>query len=127
MPIPRNMTLVEARSGWLDLEQSEEETISIHEVIDAHPWDGCVAFMQAMKETYGWAQPDANPWIVVAQATRRPMISYRDWRQRNGDDLLGCLQCCRVSKLSWMTGTEDKRGQTQVLYRGAGQAQAHRG
>ena len=29
---------------WLArLEQAEEEVINIHEVIDAHPWDGCVA------------------------------------------------------------------------------------
>src|SRR4029077_1185135 len=54
---PRNMTLAEAREWLTRMEQSEQEVIAIHEVIDAHPWDGCVAFMQAMKETYGWAQP----------------------------------------------------------------------
>ena len=43
---PRQMKLSEAREWLTRLEQAEEQVVSIREVIDAHPWDGCVAFLR---------------------------------------------------------------------------------
>lgn len=40
--------------------QEEEEVIAVHEDVDAFPFDGAHAFMEAMKQTYGWASPQAR-------------------------------------------------------------------
>lgn len=58
---PRKMTYAEAYEWLKRLEQADQEEINIHEVIDAHPWDGAVAFMKAMQNTYGWATPAPTP------------------------------------------------------------------
>lgn len=58
---PRKMSLREAREWLQRLEQADEEVIGVHEVIEAHPWDGAVAFMKAMQRTYGWANPVPTP------------------------------------------------------------------
>lgn len=54
---PGKMPLREAIKT-LERKAADEETIlDVHEVIDAHPHDGLVAFSWAMKEIYGWASP----------------------------------------------------------------------
>ncbi len=40
--------------------KDEEETVSVHETIDAFPFDGAYAFMEALKQIYGWASPQAR-------------------------------------------------------------------
>ena len=64
---PRKMTFNEAAVWLKRLEAADEEVINIHEVIDAHPWDGAVAFMKAMKEVYGWATPAPTPGFFGPQ------------------------------------------------------------
>lgn len=36
--------------------EEEESKISVYEKINCFPWDGAIAFMTAMRETYGWTQ-----------------------------------------------------------------------
>ena len=51
MPIPKAIDA-------LKILQKEEETImDVHEVIDCFPLEGAVAFVEAMREIYGWATP----------------------------------------------------------------------
>lgn len=112
---PRNMTLLEAREWLARLEQADEEPIAIHEVIDAHPWDGCVAFMQAMKETYGWAAPTPQqkwwgrqpPQMISIETGvgETATIFWGGFRLPNIDGQLIC-------------GTEEKRGQVRFAIQG---------
>ncbi len=54
---PVKMTFKEA-AKWLEqLEKADQEEIAINEVIDAFPFDGAIALMTALKQTYGWATP----------------------------------------------------------------------
>jgi transitional endoplasmic reticulum ATPase len=55
--IPVNMTFNEAKD-WLErLERADQENIAVNEVIEAFPFDGAIALMKALKQTYGWASP----------------------------------------------------------------------
>jgi transitional endoplasmic reticulum ATPase len=113
---PRNMTLLEAREWLTRLEQGEEETIAINEVIDAHPWDGCVAFMQAMRETYGWAAPTpTGPWWG-----RRPptMISIETGVGETATIFWGGFNLPGIDG-QLMTAVEEKRGQVRFCIQGA--------
>ena len=113
---PRNMTLREARDWLVRLEQSDEEAISIHEVIDAHPWDGRVAFMQAMKETYGWASPTpTGPWWRRHAPT---MFSIETGVGENATIFWGGFQLPNVEG-QLITGTEEKRGQVRFCIDGS--------
>lgn len=58
---PSRMSPAEAREWLTRYEKAEQEVIAIHETVNAHPWDGAVAFMLAMKETFGWATPVPKP------------------------------------------------------------------
>lgn len=47
---------------WLaTFDAAQEQIVNVCEDIDAYPWDGAVAFMQALKEIYGWASPVPTP------------------------------------------------------------------
>jgi ATPase family protein associated with various cellular activities (AAA) len=112
---PRNMTLLEAREWLTRLEQAEDEVIRIHEVIDAHPWDGCVAFMQAMRETYGWASPTpTGPWWNRNAPT---MISIETGISETASIFWGGFKLPGVDG-QLMTGTEEKRGQIKFVIQG---------
>ena len=112
---PRNMGLREAREWLARLEQSDEEAININEVIDAHPWDGCVAFLQAMKETYGWASPTpTGPWWRRHAPT---MISIETGVGETATIFWGGFQLPNVDG-QLVTGTEEKRGQVRFCITG---------
>ena len=112
---PRNMGLREARDWLARLEQSDEEAININEVIDAHPWDGCVAFLQAMKETYGWASPTpTGPWWRRHAPT---MISIETGVGETATIFWGGFQLPNVDG-QLVTGTEEKRGQVRFCITG---------
>jgi hypothetical protein len=112
---PRNMTLLEAREWLHRLEQAEEEVIGIHEVIDAHPWDGCVAFMQAMRETYGWGAPTpTGPWWRRHTPT---MISIETGVNETASIFWGGFQLPGVEG-QLITETEEKRGQVRFCIGG---------
>lgn len=58
---PHDMTYKEAIAS-LELRQREEETdVSVNEIVKAFPFDGAYAFMNAMKQIYGWATPIPTP------------------------------------------------------------------
>jgi transitional endoplasmic reticulum ATPase len=112
---PRNMTLQEAREWLVRLEQAEEEVISIHEVIDAHPWDGCVAFLKAMQQTYGWASPTpTGPWWRRNAPT---MMSIETGVGETTSIFWGGFRLPGVDG-QLMTGTEEKRGQVKFCIEG---------
>lgn len=54
---PARMTYAEAKKYLDRLEKDENEEVNVHEVVDAFPFDGAVAFMKALKRIYGWASP----------------------------------------------------------------------
>jgi transitional endoplasmic reticulum ATPase len=112
---PRHMTLLEAREWLLRLEQSEEETISIHEVIDAHPWDGCVAFMQAMRETWGWASPTPQQRWWGRQPPQ--MMSIETGVGETATIFWGAFRLPGVDG-QLVTETEEKRGQVKFCIGG---------
>jgi len=112
---PRNMTLLEAREWLMRLEQAEEEQISIHEVIDAHPWDGCVAFMQAMKETYGWAAPTPQQKWWGRQPPQ--MISIETGVGETATIFWGGFRLPGIDG-QLITATEEKRGQVKFCIQG---------
>lgn len=112
---PRNMTLPEAREWLIRLEKADEETIAIHEVIDAHPWDGCVAFMQAMKETYGWAAP--TPQMKWWGPQPPQMISIETGVGETATIFWGGFRLPGIDGML-ITGTEEKRGQIKFAIQG---------
>ena len=112
---PRNMTLLEAREWLARLEQAEEEVINIHEVIDAHPWDGCVAFLKAMQQTYGWASPTpTGPWWRRNSPT---MMSIETGIGETTSIFWGGFRLPGIDG-QLMTGTEEKKGQTRFCIQG---------
>jgi ATPase family associated with various cellular activities (AAA) len=54
---PGKMPLDKAITALMRKQQDEEQTFAVHEVIDAYPHDGAVAFVKAMTKLYGWASP----------------------------------------------------------------------
>ena len=113
---PRNMTLQEAREWLARLEMAEEETINVYEVIDAHPWDGCVAFMQAMRETYGWASPTpTGPWWRRNAPT---MMSIETGINETASIFWGGFRLPGVEG-QLMTGTDEKKGQVRFCIQGS--------
>lgn len=113
---PRNMTLAEA-TEWLNrLAVAENEMISIHEVIDAHPWDGCVAFMQAMKETYGWASPSPSPRWWGRQPPQ--MISIETGVGETATIFWGGFRLPNIDG-QLETATEEKKGQVRFCIEGS--------
>lgn len=54
---PTRMNFEEARDWLTRLETSDQEKISVNEVIEAFPFDGAIAMMRALKQVYGWATP----------------------------------------------------------------------
>ena len=112
---PRNMTLLEAREWLSRLEQAEEEVINVHEVIDAHPWDGCVAFLKAMQETYGWASPTpTGPWWRRNAPT---MMSIETGINETTSIFWGGFRLPGVDG-QLTTGTEEKKGQVRFCIQG---------
>ena len=112
---PRNMTLLEARE-WLDrLEAAEGEVISIYEVVDAHPWDGCIAFMQAMKETYGWAAPTPQSKWWGRQPPQ--MISIETGVGETATIFWGGFRLPGIDG-NLITGTDEKKGQVRFCIQG---------
>lgn len=72
---PTNMTIPEAKEWLTRREEADQEEIAIHETIEAYPWDGAVAFMQAMKEIYGWANPVPTPGFFPGMKKPPTMVS----------------------------------------------------
>ncbi len=54
---PAHMPLDDAINSLQRLKKDEEQVLNAVELIDAHPMDGAVALMKAMKRKYGWASP----------------------------------------------------------------------
>lgn len=68
---PNKMSFSDAREWLTRLENAENQAVQIIEPIkDAHPWDGAVAFMKALKEIYGWANPVPTPGFFGPQPPR---------------------------------------------------------
>ena len=58
---PGKMSLGKAIEALVRKQKDEEQAFSVHEVIDAFPLDGAVAFVKAMTKLYGWASPVPTP------------------------------------------------------------------
>lgn len=54
---PSHMPLDDAINSLIRLKKDEDQVLNAVELIDAHPMDGAVALMKAMKRKYGWASP----------------------------------------------------------------------
>lgn len=72
---PTNMTIPEAKEWLTRREKADQEAVAINETIDAYPWDGAVAFMKAMKEIYGWANPVPTPGFFPGMENPPVMVS----------------------------------------------------
>lgn len=59
--VPEKMSLAEARVWLHRREEEENETVAIHEVIDAFPLEGAYAFSKALARTYGFVSLVATP------------------------------------------------------------------
>ena len=57
---PGKMPLGKAIEALVRKQQDEEQTFVVHEIIDAYPLDGAVAFVKAMTKLYGWASPQTE-------------------------------------------------------------------
>jgi len=58
---PHKMRVGEAIQTLERIQQAEETTVAIHEEINAYPLDGAYAFMQVLKNVYGWASAVPTP------------------------------------------------------------------
>lgn len=64
---PTAMPIDDAVQALIRLKASEEEVMSVSEVIETSPLDGAVAFMRALKQQYGWASPIPTPGFFGPQ------------------------------------------------------------
>lgn len=58
---PGKMPLQKAIDELTRKLKDEETVVALHEIIDAHPYDGAVAFAKAMAQLYGWASSVPTP------------------------------------------------------------------
>src|SRR3954471_17669558 len=58
---PGKMPLAKAIEALQRKQKDEETPVSVHEVIEGHPFDGLVAFVKAMANLYGWSSPVPTP------------------------------------------------------------------
>lgn len=58
---PEKMPLQDAITALQRKLKDEEQMMDVHEVIEAFPTDGAVAFTMALKKKYGWASPVPVP------------------------------------------------------------------
>ncbi len=58
---PDAMPIQEAIDALMRKLEDEETELDVHEVIDAFPLDGAVAFVKALKQKYGWAASVPTP------------------------------------------------------------------
>lgn len=58
----------------LEQKKKDEETrVNVHEtIVEAFPWDGALAFFQAMCDTYGWGQAVKTPPKHIFDSGREP-------------------------------------------------------
>jgi transitional endoplasmic reticulum ATPase len=58
---PHEMTYDEGIQALIRIKEQENMKVAVHEVVDAYPFDGAIAFMKAMKQQYGWASAVPTP------------------------------------------------------------------
>lgn len=58
---PGPMSLTDAITTLQRKQKDLETVMNVVEFIDTHPMDGAVAFVEAMKQKYGWASPVPTP------------------------------------------------------------------
>lgn len=58
---PSEMPIPEAIKVLQDKAKEQDTVVSVHEVIDASPLDGAVAFAKALQRIYGWANSVPTP------------------------------------------------------------------
>ncbi len=59
--LPEGMSYEDAIEWCQRMIKEENETVAINEEIDAWPFDGAIALMKAMKETFGWSSLVPTP------------------------------------------------------------------
>ena len=115
---PSPMTLP-AAIKMLERKQEEEETIvSFSETIPAFPWDGAVAFMEAMRRTYGWTQ--AVPTMTFFGPKAPAMLTVEDGPNHNRQVVWGSfkLPFFEDAQSSLETGATERNGMLQFAIRG---------
>lgn len=112
---PGKMPLDKAIEALMRKRKDEEQPFAVHEVIDAYPLDGAVAFVKAMTKLYGWASPVATPGFF---GPRPPsMISVKVGP--NDDDVIQCpLGSFKLPGIDEPIGTtidENSKGQQAFI------------
>lgn len=83
---PGKMPLEKALEALQRRIKDESQPFTVHEVIDAFPHDGAVAFVGAMKNLYGWASPQT---VMTFFGPRPPqMLSIKTGP--GSDDVVQC-------------------------------------
>ena len=83
---PEKMPLEKAINALVRKHQDEMQDFNLHEIIDAFPYDGVVAFVKAMQKLYGWASPIPTPGFFGPKPPQ--MLSVKTgWRN---EDVLQC-------------------------------------
>ncbi len=59
--MPTNMSMGDAIEHLKRLKTHGEKVVGINEIIKVFPFDGAVAFMKAMQQRFGWAEPQPTP------------------------------------------------------------------
>ena len=83
---PGKMPIGKAIEALVRKQKDEEQAFSVHEVIDAYPLDGAVAFVKAMTKLYGWASPVPTPGFFGPKPPQ--MISVKTGP--NDEDVIQC-------------------------------------
>ena len=58
---PGKMSIDKAIDALVRKKKDEDTIVNVFEIIDAHPLDGIVAFVKAMRNLYGWSSPVPTP------------------------------------------------------------------
>lgn len=93
----------------------ENQMVRVHEIIDAYPLDGLVAFIRAMTNLYGWASPVSTPSFFGPQPPH--MISVKTGHR--DEDVVQCpfgaFKLPGVDEKVSTTFTGHPKGMGQVL------------
>lgn len=97
---PAPMTLDEALVALKRKRDEQEAEVAVHELVDAFPWDGAIAFFKAMRQIFGWGTPKPKmtffgpqPPAFMSVETDYNEVSEFIWGQFTVPGVWGQLEC----------------------------------
>lgn len=111
---PTNMPIDDAIDALERKKADLEQEMDTHEVIDAFPLDGAVAFVKALKELYGWANSVPTPGFFGPQNPK--MLTVETGLNESVQVPWGKFQVPGVENKIGITNDDSPNGPVLIIY-----------